>query len=144
MVSVRAAREDDLEGCLEVDCAVIGDDRRAPFLKARIEQDRLYVAEVEGRIVGLIAYETEWIGQFYVSLVCVHPDYRKRGVARRLFAAVEGHCKTGRLFSSTEEDNQVSIKMHERLGFQRSGYIDNLPQPTREIIYFKRVEPRPQ
>ena len=99
------------------------------------------MAEAEGRIVGLITYETEWLGQFYVSLICVHPGYRRRGVARRLFGAVEARCETGRLFSSTEEDNHVSIKMHEALGFRRSGYVENLPQPTREIIYSKRVEP---
>jgi hypothetical protein len=29
--------------------------------------------------------------------------------------------------------------MHEALGFRRSGYIENLPQPTREVIYFKNL-----
>lgn len=140
MVDVRVACKQDLEGCLNVERSVMGDDRRAQFLKRQIEEGRLLVAEVEGQTVGFITYETEWFGQVYVSLVCVHPDYRRRGIAQQLFHAVEERCHTGRLFSSSEEDNGVSIKMHEALGFVRNGYIDNLPQQRREIIYFKQVK----
>ena len=142
MATVRRAREEDLPGCYEVDCNVFATDYRAAFLRAHAESGRLFVAEADGRVAGFIAYETEWIGTTYVSLVCVHSAHQRRGIARRLFQAVEAVCKTDRLFSSAEEANPVSITMHEALGFQRSGYIDNLPQPSREIIFFKMLERR--
>lgn len=140
MLSIRRAGEEDLEGCYALDRQVIGDSHRAPFLTSRFEQGRLFVAETEERIVGFIAYENDWMGQMYVSLVCVHPQYRRRGIAMRLFQAVEVVCETGSLFSSAEEDNLVSMQMHERLGFRKSGYIENLPQPSREAIFFKEAE----
>jgi len=46
-----------------------------------------------------------------------------------------------RLFSSTEETNAVSIQMHTALGFSPSGYIDNLPQGYRELLFYKRLAP---
>jgi len=70
----------------------------------------------------------------------VHPDFRRRGIARSLVDVVAIHSHDGRLFSSAMEDNKISLKMHEALGFRRSGYIDNLPQLTREIFLFKEVD----
>jgi hypothetical protein len=32
--------------------------------------------------------------------------------------------------------------MHTALGFTPSGYIDNLPQGTRELLFYRRVPPR--
>jgi hypothetical protein len=32
--------------------------------------------------------------------------------------------------------------MHTALGFSPSGYIDNLPQGVRELLFYKRLAPR--
>jgi hypothetical protein len=32
--------------------------------------------------------------------------------------------------------------MHTALGFVPSGYIDNLPQGYRELLFYKRLPPR--
>lgn len=61
--------------------------------------------------------------------------------ARALFEAVERISPSPRLFSSTEETNSVSIRMHAALGFAPSGYIDNLPQGYRELLFYKRLSP---
>jgi L-amino acid N-acyltransferase YncA len=47
-----------------------------------------------------------------------------------------------RVFSSTEETNAASIRMHRALGFAPSGDIDNLPQGYRELLFYKRLPPR--
>ena len=44
-----------------------------------------------------------------------------------------------RLFSSTEETNSVSIRMHTALGFTPSGHIDNLPHGYCELLFYKRL-----
>jgi len=45
------------------------------------------------------------------------------------------------IFSSTEETNAQAIQMHTALGFTPSGYIDNLPQGYRELLFYKRLAP---
>jgi L-amino acid N-acyltransferase YncA len=52
---------------------------------------------------------------------------------------VEAQSPGPRLFSSTEETNVAAIRMHRALGFIESGYIDNLPQGYRELLFFKRL-----
>ncbi len=133
-MELRIATEDDHEQCAELHRIVVGSDKRRRFLRQRIGHRRMYVAADGSRVVGLITFETNFIGCLYISLLLVHPDFRRRGIARRLIEKVARHSMNGKLFSSTEEDNEVSVKMHEALGFRRSGYIGNLPQPTSEII----------
>jgi len=138
-MEIRIACEDDYEHALELDKLVMGTDKRKQFLIQRIRHDRMYITVDGDRLVGFITFETNFIGCLYISLLVVHPDVRRRGVARRMIQTVARHSRNGKLFSSTEEDNDVSIQMHEALGFRRSGYIENLPQPSREIIYYKEL-----
>ena len=63
----------------------------------------------------------------------------RSGVARQLFRAVEEMSPSPRLFSSTEETNSVSIRMHTALGFTPSGHIDNLPHGYCELLFYKRL-----
>ncbi len=46
-----------------------------------------------------------------------------------------------RLYASAEETNAVAIRMLSALGFAPSGYIDNLPQGYRELLFYKRLHP---
>ncbi|MBI5116998.1 GNAT family N-acetyltransferase [Candidatus Poribacteria bacterium] len=138
-MEIRIARPNDLEPCINLNKALYGKGKWPEFLRQRIEDTRMYVTEHEGRVVGFIAFETNFIGCLFISLLSVHAELRRKGIARRMIEKVAAHSKNGKLFSSTEEDNEISIKMHEALGFRRSGYIDNLPQPRREIIYYRDV-----
>lgn len=139
-MEIRLAAKEDHARCVELDKLVFGSDKRRDFLRRRIQGGEMYVATREDSVVGFIAFGPYLIGCMFISLLIAHPDYRRGGIARRLVEKVSAHCTDGRLFSSTEEDNEISLKMHEALGFRRSGYIENLPQPTREIILFKKVE----
>jgi GNAT superfamily N-acetyltransferase len=138
---IRLAEQKDSEQCQELDALVSGIHSRARFLEQRIRHRRMYVALESARLVGLITFETNFIDCLYISLVLVRPNFRRRGIARALIERVAEHSKDGKLFSSTEIDNAISIGMHLVLGFRPSGYIDNLPQGKRELIFCKDLPP---
>ena len=142
MIEIRLPRLADAMSCAELAALVIGEDRAGAFIKSHLERHHLIVAEAEQDIVGLLAYRTDWFQCTLVSLVVVREDFRRRGIAREFFKAVEVVSPTPRLFSSTEETNAVSIRMHAALGFAPSGHIDNLPQGPRELVFYKRIPPR--
>jgi len=142
MIEIRLPRLADAMSCAELAALVIGEDRAGAFIKSHLERHHLIVAEAEQDIVGLLAYRTDWFQCTLVSLVVVREDFRRRGIAREFFKAVEAVSPTPRLFSSTEETNAVSIRMHAALGFAPSGHIDNLPQGPRELVFYKRIPPR--
>ena len=139
-MEIRLAAENDYERCIELDILIMGTDKRKELLLRRIKKKALYVALSGDQVVGLITFHPAFLGCLYITLLIVHPDFRRRGIARSLVDKVAIHSHDGRLFSSAMEDNEISLKMHEALGFRRSGYIDNLPQLTREIFLFKEVD----
>ena len=141
MIEVRLPRIADAAGCAELAALAIGEERAGAFIRSHMERHHLVVAEADGQIVGFLAYRTDWFQCTFVTLVVVHEDYRRKGIAREFFKSVEVISPTPRLFSSTEETNGVSIRMHTALGFTPSGYVDNLPQGTRELLFYRRIPP---
>lgn len=135
-MEIRRAEKGDVEGCMKLNDLVFRKNRKK-FLEEHIRHQRMYVTVDANRVVGFITFETNFIGCLYISLLIVHPECRRRGIARKMIEMVATHSENGKLFSSTEADNEISIKMHEALGFIRSGHVDNLPQQTRELIYYK-------
>jgi GNAT superfamily N-acetyltransferase len=142
MIEIRLPRLTDATSCAELAALVIGEERAGAFIKSYMERHHLIVAQAGQDVVGFLAYRTDWFQCTLVSLVVVREDYRRRGIAREFFKGVEAMSPTPRLYSSTEETNAVSIRMHAALGFVPSGHIDNLPQGCRELVFYRRIPPR--
>src|SRR5262245_56132246 len=142
MIEIRLPRVADSTPCSELAALVIGEDRAGAFVRSHMERHHLIVAESERQVVGFLAYRTDWFQCTFVTLVVVQEGFRRKGIAREFYKAVEAISPTPRLFSSTDETNAVSIRMHTALGFTPSGHIDNLPQGTRELLFYRRIPPR--
>ncbi len=92
------------------------------------------VAELDGKMVGAVL-GTHDGRKGWINRVAVHPDYRGRGIARRLVEAVERRClELGiQIFAALIEDwNETSMKVFERLGYQKHEDI---------FYYSKRLDP---
>ncbi|HEX3178132.1 MAG TPA: GNAT family N-acetyltransferase [Methylomirabilota bacterium] len=140
-MEIRLPEAGDLDALMRLAADVIGVERAGPFIRSHLDRHHVLVARDGDGVIGLIAYRTDWFQCTFVSLVAVTKDRRQQGVARALFRAVEAMSASPRLFSSTEETNGVSIRMHTALGFAPSGHIDNLPQGYRELLFYKRLQP---
>ena len=139
IVEIRRARFEDVPACATLALELIGPRRGQSFIQAALDRRQLLVASDNGSVLGFLAYRTDWFNCTLVSLVIVAPDRRREGIARDLYRAVEAESPGPRLFSSTEETNAASIQMHSALGFTPSGYIDNLPQGCRGLLFYKRL-----
>ena len=77
------------------------------------------VVEDDGRLVGfLLGFICPDAAVGYVHLVGIHPDYRRRGVARLLYSAFEEDCvREGcrRLKAITTQGNEGSVSFHVSL-----------------------------
>ena len=98
MISIREARDTDVDGIMDIYLATYGEDYAYPQYYEAYEIKKLVfsdetlmlVAEEEetGRIVGTasvileVGAYTDLVGEF--GRLAVHPDYRKRGIGTRL------------------------------------------------------------
>jgi GNAT superfamily N-acetyltransferase len=138
-MDVQLPRPNQLGSIIALAETALGSDRAHRFVRAHLEQHHLLVVGHNDEVTGLVAYRTDWFQCTFISLVVVRDDQRRRGIARALFRAVEDASSNPRLFSSAEETNAISIRMHAALGFAPSGHIDNLPQGYRELLFYKRI-----
>ena len=93
---------------------------------------RYLLAEVESRVVGQLMHTYEWSdwrdGEiWWLQSVYVHPDFRRRGIFRQLFAQLRSEARARpqvvglRLY--VEERNQRALATYGDLGLKPAGYL---------------------
>lgn len=132
-----------LADCDEVgalDRTVAGPSARGDALREWITRGECLVARADsGLVVGFAVANSSFFAQYFLVLLVVHEDHRRRGVASALIRAVEARSPTPKLFTSTNQSNTAMQAVCESLGFVRSGVIENLDEGDPEVIYFKRI-----
>ena len=139
MILVEKATENDCKPVQTLDCVVLGNSSRREPLVSAVRTGQCLIARIQDTIVGFAVLERSFYGNAFISLLIVHPNHRRRGVAKVLIHHIESICPTEKLFTSTNESNIIAQQVFEALGFVRSGYIENLDEGDPEIIYFKRL-----
>ena len=91
---------------------------------------RYFIAESEGRIVGMTMITYEWSDWrdgwiWWIQSVYVHPDFRGRGIFARLYGhieacAAEAGTRAVRLY--VLQSNTRARAIYEKLGMHESGY----------------------
>jgi ribosomal-protein-alanine N-acetyltransferase len=134
-VTIRPMTMDDLDTVLEID--QLSFPRPWPESSYRFELTAnqasiLLVAEAGDRLVGYIG---SWllVDEVHISTLAVHPELRKRGIARRLLMSLlKRAVSTGADLATLEVrvSNQPAIELYQSFGFRINGrrpryYRDN-------------------
>lgn len=143
MTIIERASSQDFEHICALDETVHGSPARRQFIAKAFAQSWIAVARVDGVIRGFVISDESFFDQFFVRLLIVHPDFRRRGLATALMRAAELDCQTGKLFTSTNQSNLPMQRLCDRLGFVKSGYVENLDEGDPELIYVKMLAPVP-
>src|SRR5215469_11883230 len=91
-----------------------------PFLARTHTMGRFLGIRVDGRLVAMAGERFRFSGYTEVSGVCTHPEFRGRGLARRLSAAVAAHIESRgeRPFLHAWRTNVAAISLYQSLGFE--------------------------
>ena len=143
MTIIERASSGDFEHICALDETVHTGAPRRRFISEACAQGRIAVARVDDVIRGFVIFDQSFFDQFFVRLLIVHPDFRRRGLATALMRSAELDCQTGKLFTSTNQSNIPMQQLCDRLGFVKSGYIENLDEGDPELIYVKMLAPVP-
>jgi GNAT superfamily N-acetyltransferase len=142
-ITIRLARSDDWSTIVEFNCRLAEETEATTLRSADIEpgvrcllddpaKGRYFVACDGERIVGQLMHTREWSDWrngdiWWLQSVYIHPDYRRRGVFRRLFDALvaeaDGDPDVVGLRLYVEADNAAAHATYEQLGLNRAGYF---------------------
>ena len=136
-IITRAAQAGDVDAMLACDAYAQAHASRGEAVRAAVGQGHCQVAIRAGQVAGYVLTHGDFFGHGFVSLVVVAPAQQRRGVGLRLLAAAEAACRTGKLFTSTNQSNGAAQRLFASAGFVRSGQIDHLDDGDPELVYVK-------
>lgn len=122
--------------------------RPEPFLFYEFGQHAL-VVEDEGTMAGfLLGFVSDQASPTaYVHLVGIHPDYRRKGVARKLYDTfLEQSASRGALHAKaiTTVGNEGSVLFHKAMGFEVAEVEDYAGPGRARYVFSRRLTPRPK
>lgn len=97
-----------------------------PFLARTHTMGSFLGIRIGGRLAAMAGERFRFPGHTEVSGVCTHPDFRGRGLARRLSAAVAARIEARgeRPFLHAWKTNRPAISLYESLGFEIRTEVD--------------------
>lgn len=99
------------------------------------------VVEADGLLVGfLFGFICGNVG--YVHLIGIHPDFRRRGVARMLYEAFERDCVregSTQLKAITTIGNEGSVRFHQALGWSVAEVEDYAGPGRMRVVFTKEL-----
>ena len=96
-----------------------------PFLPRTHTMGRFMGIRINGRLAAMAGERMRFPGFTEVSGVCTHPDFRGRGLARRL-SSIVAHAiqlRHEQPFLHAWTTNYAAVSLYERLGFTRRATV---------------------
>jgi ribosomal-protein-alanine N-acetyltransferase len=134
-VMIRKMTLDDIEQVIAIDresFSLPWPERSFRFELTDNPASRCWVAEVDGKIVGMIVV---WliVDEIHVATIATHPEFRRQGIAKNLLSHALQHLSTEGAQSSFLEvraSNLAAQELYRKFGFEESGvrrryYRDN-------------------
>lgn len=136
---IRSAVPDDVAAMVRCDAYAQSHAGRRRQIQEAVSRQQCLVAIDASTVVGFIVLKHDFFEQAFIPLVVVAKDHRRMGVGLQLLHAVETHCRTPKLFTSTNASNVAAQALLSRAGFVRSGIVENLDAQDSELVFFKWV-----
>lgn len=140
MIFIRPAVENNIEVLCALDDVARRQDERREFIRREVLSGHCFVAVVDETVVGYGVLNYTFYNNGCIDMLYVHSDYRRRAVGTTLIRHMESHCRTPKLFTSTNQSNLSMQSLLAKLGYEASGVIHNLDEGDPEIVYFKRLK----
>jgi ribosomal protein S18 acetylase RimI-like enzyme len=109
---------------IEFHTAKIVKERIIPSLDS--DTARTFVAEIEGKIIGVNLVEIKNNIVALLAYIAVSPEYQGAGIGSQLIGAAEDYArsKSIRIVQTiVHKDNKKSKKFHQKLGYDFFGYV---------------------
>jgi ribosomal protein S18 acetylase RimI-like enzyme len=101
----------------------------------------VYVALENEKLIGLLVLQMKGTFSGYLQSICVSPEFRNRGVGKKLLRFAEEHVfKTSpNFFLCVSDFNSGAVKLYEQSGFEKIGVLKNFVQKGFDEILMRKT-----
>ena len=131
MVTIEKATKDDLPFIIDIEKKSFSNPWSPEQVISSFE--KTYAAKEDGIIKGFICLEAV-LDEIHILHMAVHPDYRKRGVAKKMMEFALG-IKSKKFFLEVRESNYQAQRLYEHFGFGVISKRYNYYQDNGETAY---------
>jgi ribosomal protein S18 acetylase RimI-like enzyme len=139
-MTVRQARGDDIPAICAIDHIAQTEEQRRQFIRSSVTDDTAFVAIAGERIAGYCVLTYSFFERGFIAMLIVERAHRRRGIGSALVRHCESLCASDRIFTSTNESNLPMQALLEKLGYTRSGVVNDLDPGDPELFYSKQLE----
>jgi ribosomal protein S18 acetylase RimI-like enzyme len=112
----------------------------ARYLRRMASTRRMLVAEKDGKVLGLLVFQPDFLLGVFVALLAVRLEAAGRGVGRALMARAEKLTFPKRrwLWVSSDSANRQAARFYGKLGFSRAARLPNLIRDGHAEILWRK------
>ncbi len=138
-LTVAPARHHHLEAMSEISKVAAPKWYKKTYLRQSIRAKQAVVCLVGKIPGGFLIWNRDFYGYYFIDLIVVHPEVRRRGAARAMIEWMEKKVAGKKLFTSTNRSNERMQKVLKTMRYERVGWISNVDRGDPEWIYYKKV-----
>jgi len=140
MFSIRPAAKTDVDLICGFDHIAQQRKQRRAFVQRSVDAGTCFVAEAHHHVVGYAVLDYAFYEQGFISMLYIHPEYRRQGAGLTLMQHLGSICQTPKLFTSTNMSNLPMQSLLAKLGYNLSGVIHHLDEDDPELVYVKYLQ----
>ena len=124
MINIQAATEADLDAILDMENLSFLSPSSSREMESELvnEVSRFFVARHDGVICGYIIF---WLvlDEVHLISIAVHPEYRRRKIASKLFQFMLDCVKPGpkSVYLEVRSSNEDALDFYRKMGFEETG-----------------------
>jgi 8-oxo-dGTP pyrophosphatase MutT (NUDIX family)/GNAT superfamily N-acetyltransferase len=111
---------------------------RSDKIRRAIEQGDCFVAGSKSHILGFAIMNYSFFDNGFIELLVIAEVHRRRGIGSAMLMYLYRHCKTEKLFISTNESNSPMRRLLAKTGFAPCGKIDALDDGDPELFFVRK------
>ena len=110
------------------------------ILKSKIENNEVYVVEINGKLIGWLRYNLFWDNTPFLNMIFLLDGYRNKGIGHKLmeFWETEMKEKGYKLLMTSSLSNEQAQHFYRKLNYIDSGELTLKNEPL-EIIFTKEI-----
>ena len=137
---IEIATDLDRDSLIAIDGKLAQDHVRLHFVLESISRSDCLLARVKEKPAGYAIFNKGFWGEHtFIWLLFISPEFRRRGIATSLIRYVESQCATPKLFTSTNQSNTPMQALMGRMGFLKTGLVENFDEGDPEVFYLKKI-----